>query len=347
VLRVLDGDQHFVDGPFLGNIRTTRNPSMRGFLIEQACLTYVRHNGLLLPAPFGLLKPDQVVYFDAGEESHALGPSSRSACVLYIPRPFNYRAIDAILRYLTFGQNEHGQQVITGVLLVPIQVTISASHKPSPEAFYPKHQVWLEDIDVGVPRQHVFVWLRRDHQASVAHEEHVRGTREQRIVTPAYQEVTVTFNTLSGDLHVSTSPQKPSAHPSSHAAASVEPIPFSLRGQCTSLMHLQVHLCSAHQFLRMAPLTLHSLLATLQTLLVPSVVRVTSMLQVSLVFFRMPAARQPAGAVVLNRALFASCRCCIQTRWTWNPRWRVRVRRDLPNRLQVIILHIEYTRKQG
>lgn len=232
VLRALDGDQHFVDGPFLGNIRTTRNPSMRGFLIEQACLTYVRHHGLLLPRPHGLIKPERVVYFDTGGEREALGPSSGSACVLYIPRPYNYKAIDALLRRVTFGQNEQGQQVITSVLLVPIQVTVSATHKPSPEAFYPVHDMWLEDIDSTVPRQHVFVWLRRDAQDSVTHAEHVRSTRGQQIVTPAYDEVTVTFNSLSGDLHVSTSPPRPVATPSASAAAiTIAPVPFSLPGQ--------------------------------------------------------------------------------------------------------------------
>ena len=68
------------------------------------------------------------------------------------------------------------------------------------------------DIDAGVPRQHIFVWLRRNAQESVAHEEHGRGTREQEILTPAYQEVTVPFNSLSGDLHVCTSPPRPLLH---------------------------------------------------------------------------------------------------------------------------------------
>jgi hypothetical protein len=227
VLRVLDSDQHFVDGAFLSNLKTTRNPSMRGFLIEQACLTYIRHSGLLLPGTVGLIKPDRVVYFDAGAEAQARDSSSRSPCVLYIPRPFNYRAVDAVLRRLTFGHNAAGQEVITSVLLVPVQVTVSMSHKPSPEAFYPRHQVWLEDIDASVAQQHVFVWLRRDAQATIAHAEHIRGTRAQEIYTPAYDEVTVTFNTLSGDLHINTSPPRPLTS-SKLSAADTASVPFSL-----------------------------------------------------------------------------------------------------------------------
>ena len=167
---------HFVDGAFLSNIKTTENPSVRGFLIEQACLTYIRHNGLLLPSPHGLLKPDRVVYFDAGAEVTA---RVVSPCVLYIPRPFNYRAIDAIIRVLEFGRNEAGAEVVTRVLLVPIQVTISASHKPSTASFYPRHHVWLSDIDAHVPREHVFVWLRRAPKDRVDHAEHQRGTKSQ------------------------------------------------------------------------------------------------------------------------------------------------------------------------
>lgn len=232
VLRMLDSDHHFVDGAFLSNLKTTRNPSMRGFLIEQACLTYVLHNGLLLPGDAGLVKPDKVVYFDAGAEAATVSAAAQAACVLYIPRPYNYKAIDALLRRLTFSQNEQGQRVVTSVLLVPIQVTISTSHKPSPDAFYPTHDVWLEDIDAGVQRQHVFVWLRRDAQASVSHAEHVRRTRGQEIVTPVFDEVTVPFNTLSGDLHVSTSPPRAVASSSVQAARDIAPLAFSLQGQC-------------------------------------------------------------------------------------------------------------------
>jgi hypothetical protein len=232
VIRQLDGDSHFVDGSFLSNIKTMHNPSVRGFLIEQACLTYIRTNGLLLPIPAGLLlKPDRVVYFDAGAESHARNISSSTPCVLYIPRPFNYRAVDAIVRYLTFGRNASGQEVVTSVLLVPIQVTVSASHKHSPSSFYPRHHVWLGDIDPGVPREHTFVWLRRDHQESVRHEAYQRPTRDQTISTPAYAEVTVTFHSLSGDLHVCTSPPRSLLYSSVDA---YPPVPFPQPGTHTT-----------------------------------------------------------------------------------------------------------------
>ncbi|MDO9334038.1 MAG: hypothetical protein Q7T57_05900 [Dehalococcoidales bacterium] len=227
VIRQLDGDSHFVDGSFLSNMKTTRNPSMRGFLIEQACLTYIRNSGLLLPSPVGLLKPDQVVYFDAGSEDIARSASIRTPCVLYIPRPFNYRAIDAVIRRVTFGQNAAGEEIITGVLLVPIQVTVSASHKFSPAAFYPRHHVWLSDIDASVPRQHVFAWLRRDRQDSIDHQEHQRDTRGRLVATPPYTEVTVTFNTLSGDLHVNTSPPRKQSH-SLCLGSAASPIPFAI-----------------------------------------------------------------------------------------------------------------------
>jgi hypothetical protein len=238
VMRQLDSDSHFVNGAFLSNIKTTRNPSVRGFLIEEACLTYIRSTGLLLPDGHGLVKPTEVVYFDSGAEDEARDASSRSPCVLYIPRPFNYRAVDAVLRRLTFARDEKGQEIIASVLLVPIQVTVSASHKPSPEAFYPRHHVWLEDIDVAVPRQHVFAWLRRDAQASVAHAEHTRVLSTRVIVTPAYDEVTVTFNDLAGDLHVATSPPTSPSRPmgsSSNLSASISaPIPFDTHGQHSS-----------------------------------------------------------------------------------------------------------------
>jgi hypothetical protein len=244
-IRQLDGDRHFVDGSFLSNIKTMENPSVRGFLIEQACLTYIRTNGLLLPDPFaGLLMPDSVVYFDAGSEAEARIVSAQTPCVLYIPRPFNYRAIDALIRRVTFGQNVAGEEVVTSVLLVPIQVTVSASHKPSPASFYPRHHVWLSDIDASVPRQHVFVWLRRDRQDSIHHPECQRDTRGQSIVTPPFAEVTVTFNTLSGDLHVNTSPPRQQAASHLDATMPLLPIPFSIPGEAAQ----HALLCSSQRF---------------------------------------------------------------------------------------------------
>lgn len=226
-VRALDSDRHLVvDGRFLSNIKTTSNPSMRGFLIEQACLTYIRHSGLPLPSPLGVAKPDKVIYFDAGGERGAVASSSGEKCVLYIPRPFNYKSVDAILRHSTFAKNDHGQNVMSSVLLVPIQVTVSASHKPSPESFYPNHRIWLADIDAGVALKHAFVWLRRDHQDSISHQQQVRVTREQRIITPPYDEITVTFNSLSGDLHVNTSPPRLSPSSTSDSLAHLTPIPF-------------------------------------------------------------------------------------------------------------------------
>jgi hypothetical protein len=87
-----------------------------------------------------------------------------------------------------------------------------------------------------VTRQHVFAWLRRDAQGSISHAEHIRGTRAQEIITPAYEEVTVTFNTLSGDLHVNTSPPtSPSrllASSSGLSASDTVSVPFKVDGQC-------------------------------------------------------------------------------------------------------------------
>jgi hypothetical protein len=171
-----------------------------------------------------------VVYFDTDGERDALLSIPDAPCVLYIPRPFNYKAIDAIVRCLTFTQGQYGQQVISHVRLIPIQITDSGSHKHSPSSFYPRHQVWLEDLEPGVERQHTFVWVKRMQEEMETHDEQVKGMRDHNIVTPSYEEVTITFGSLSPALHINTSPSRATARPAL-PASSTAPIAFSLPGQ--------------------------------------------------------------------------------------------------------------------
>ena len=227
-IRVLEWDHEFVGGNFLTHIKTTRNPSVRGFLIEQACLTYIRRNGFLLPDGIRI-QPQRVVYFDTDGERDALLSIPDAPCVLYLPRPFNYKAIDAIIRCLTFTQGQSGQQVISHVRLLPIQITDSGSHKHSPSSFYPRHQVWLEDLEPGVQRQHTFVWVKRVQEEMEMHDEQVRGMRDQDLVTPPYEEVTITFGSLSPALHINTSPSRGTIR-SAMPSSSIAPIAFSLPG---------------------------------------------------------------------------------------------------------------------
>ena len=229
VLRMMEWDNEFVGGNFLTHIKITRNPSVRGFLIEQACLTYIRRNGFLLPDGVRI-QPQRVVYFDTDGERDALLSIPDAPCVLYIPRPFNYKAIDAIVRCLTFTQGQYGQQVISHVRLLPIQITDSGSHKHSPSSFYPRHHVWLEDLEPGVERQHTFVWVKRMQEEMETHDEQVKGMRDQNVVTPSYEEVTITFGSLSPALHINTSPSRATARPAM-PASSTAPIAFSLPGQ--------------------------------------------------------------------------------------------------------------------
>lgn len=116
-----------------------------------------------------------------------------TSCVLFIPRPYNYKAIDAIIRHLTYVDGK-----VTKVLLVPIRVTINASHKSSPSDFYPQHHVWLKDINTNVQREHFFVWLRRESRDPISHPAKVLSTRAHlsTSIIPPFEEVTITFHSL-------------------------------------------------------------------------------------------------------------------------------------------------------
>jgi len=123
-------------------------------------------------------------------------------------------------------------------LLVPIQITASASHSDSPAAFYPRYRLWLSDLEESVARnsKHVFVWLQRHARDPVHHESIIRQTRqaasasgEDIPILPSFTEVTVRFAELSSVLgSVTSSPPRTSSvvQPTSISA----PVPFQLPG---------------------------------------------------------------------------------------------------------------------
>jgi len=76
---------------------SSRNPSVRGFLVEQACISgLLQSHAEYLP---GLrFRPSELRFFDRGSEASAF--LHDAFCVLYVPRPFNYKAVDAVLRIL-------------------------------------------------------------------------------------------------------------------------------------------------------------------------------------------------------------------------------------------------------
>ena len=67
------------------------NPLVLGFFVEQSCLAQIAHSGVYVGK--AMVKPDKTILFD---ENFPLYDSSR-AVTFYIPKKFNFKAIDGLL----------------------------------------------------------------------------------------------------------------------------------------------------------------------------------------------------------------------------------------------------------
>ncbi len=137
-------------------IAGSRNPSVRGFLVEQACI----HAMLTSRQEYfpGLrFRPSALRFFDRGSEASAFVQDA--FCVLYAPRPFNYKAVDAVVRILPpFAKSEDfdggaSDDQLTALnkfaaIIVPVQITLRSieKHESSVAAFFGARAVWLTNV---------------------------------------------------------------------------------------------------------------------------------------------------------------------------------------------------------
>lgn len=137
-------------------IAGSRNPSVRGFLVEQACI----HAMLNSSAEYvkGLhFRPSALRFFDQGNESSAFVQDA--FCMLYVPRPFNYKAVDAIIRILPayaqaadFDGGASTDQLAAlqqyAAIIVPVQITLRniEKHQSSVASFFSTRSIWLAGI---------------------------------------------------------------------------------------------------------------------------------------------------------------------------------------------------------
>ena len=155
---------------FADSVRTEANPTVKGFLAERACLEGILFRGLevQLHRTMGLamaqllVRPSRVVTFTTGREHEML--DEEHFCVLYVPRAFNYKHIDAVLRIrpalfksaLPKKKDQDKEEATVArafavssadVLLVAVQVGIGANaiadHPHSVAGFGADHVKWL------------------------------------------------------------------------------------------------------------------------------------------------------------------------------------------------------------
>lgn len=214
-------------------IAGSRNPSVRGFLVEQACI----HALLTTPVEYtpGLqLRPSEVRFFDTGSEADAL--VNDAFCVLYAPRAFNYKAVDAVLRILPAhansaaaadvvetvpGRLQQLQQACSAVL-VPVQITLSSvkKHEASVAAFFASRAVWLSHVIAAdgsacgdADAQWVFHWIvpkaEADQHAHAREDKDAQQLRTRsgvRTLTPKHAVLIRAIEQLTGKPDLLRSP---------------------------------------------------------------------------------------------------------------------------------------------
>jgi hypothetical protein len=159
------------------------NPIMLGFLVEQAVLSYLSDDGVLrrmlddvvaIPAQARVL----VVQFEDKTESSVV--RADDAVVLYIPKSYNYPAVDAVLRVIQrtgpavpvsgVKKSPRAKSQATAppipvqvtVTVIPIQITmrpIDQAKRDKSIAFFYKKNAWTSDMPADATVKYVFTFI--------------------------------------------------------------------------------------------------------------------------------------------------------------------------------------------
>src|SRR5438045_1657097 len=166
--------ENFVDTNFLESIYDNiNNPSVAGFIIEQAILSSIGSNGLAVRDCIN--QPMTVVIFE--KEFPKFRIDLIDTRVLYCPKKFNFRAIDGLIvapkesqsRKKNGKTNTKTQQEKPKLFMAPLQITLAReTHPDSHKKFFDKWKEWtkgLEQFDIEVE----FMWITPDPASSRDH----------------------------------------------------------------------------------------------------------------------------------------------------------------------------------
>ena len=168
----------FADRDFLKSLpEYINNPSVTGFMIEQAVLSSIALNGLNIRQETN--RSMEVKLFKG--PTVRLDPNTENP-VLYIPTAFNFKGIDGLIVSKEFepppGMTKRR------LLLLPLQITVASKHKDSHETFFNDWKAWiagLTEIEV-VPQ---FIWITPEESAN----NHLRKGAQKG--WPAHDEVKI------------------------------------------------------------------------------------------------------------------------------------------------------------
>jgi hypothetical protein len=177
------------DKTWLLSLRTFKdNPSVIGFLVEQACLSAISRTGFHHGGGIGW-QPFPATIF---QDDLIQAIPSVDCEIFFIPESPFFKDINAL--YLKVDVEKET------ALVVPIQITVAKTHKDSEAAFYSQWSNWQERFR-GYKVETTFVWVVEDKQSWVVKEEEFKITRSQsKLISPEHEQIFVTVKDISHNL---------------------------------------------------------------------------------------------------------------------------------------------------
>jgi len=164
------------------------NPSVIGFLVEQACLSAISRTGFSHGSINWESFPATLFQGDLIQAIPTTGDSEK----FFIPKDPFFRDIDALYLKLD-DQNKTA-------LVVPIQITVSKDHADSEARFYSRWTQWLAHL-AGFQVTTAFVWIVENHHSWKVIQEEFRTTRNRSTrCHPTHEQIVITVAEISRTL---------------------------------------------------------------------------------------------------------------------------------------------------
>ena len=163
------------------------NPSVKGFIIEKACIANICKNGIM--ANSIRFKVDSHQFFSGVEDINF--SLSEEACTFYLPRKWNQKSIDGLLALYKTGM----------LYIAPIQITLDKEgHSDSEGAFF--SGIWPE-LKSNIPKDVViiFIWITCKNGADEEVEMKIKKLRNRDVeINPDYISVVTGFANVNKDI---------------------------------------------------------------------------------------------------------------------------------------------------
>src|ERR1044072_9240830 len=177
----------FVDVKWIRSFKN--NPSVKGFIVEKACLASICRNGIT--ANKITFKVDSHQFFFSVEEIDF--SLSEGICTFYLPRNWNQKSIDGLLAFYKAGS----------LYIAPIQITFDKeSHSDFEGAFF--SGIWPE-LKLKIPddlnAEVIFIWITRKNGVDEEVEKKVKQLRGRDIeINPDYVSVVTGFANVNKNI---------------------------------------------------------------------------------------------------------------------------------------------------